>query len=288
MALRKKLTLVYDEIPEEEAAREVIIDRDFPFDTMQKWAEEILQDQQEAQRNWINVGRMVVNERRRSTIMKKKTQGLLTALAEYRKDKRILKRSQQEQLNQLKQQALEIINPTSPTVDPLGIEPSSPPTLPPTLLAITQGEEETIIAQPAPTRIPTPAARKEYKIQEPDSSGSENRLYIDEDHVPEKKKKRSRSKNTGAKRERKTSGTSHHSSQQGRIGGRFSKKIKTDLSPPSPTKVNPVDQQEAGPSGVNIKLLPQSGIELKELAVIIPKVSLPKCNFLLHLKLEPS
>lgn len=288
MALRKKLTMAYDEIPEEEAGREVMLDRDFPFDSMQKWAEEILQDQQEAQRNWINVGRMVVNEKRRSVIMKRKTQGLLTALTEYRKDKRILTRSQQEQLNQLKEQALKIINPTSPTTDPLGIEPPSPTTLPPTLLAITQGEEETLIARSAPTPIPTPAARKEYKIQEPDSSGSENRLCIDEDRVPEKKKKRSRSKNAGAKRERKTSSTSHHSSQQGRIGGRFSKKIKTDLNPPSTMRANSVDQQEAGPSGVNTKLLPQSDVELKELAVIIPRVSLSKCKFFLHFKLEPS
>lgn len=284
MSLRKKITLSYDEVSEKEALEKIPGATRFPLDKMQEWVEKLKMEQQESRRMWTLVGRIVLCEKRRDTVKDHLIEAIDNTLKLYRQENGILTEEQQTRLDQLQAEALAILNSAKTTKHGLTIEalpdsPSNPPTknILALLPAASTSESQRLLMPTVtlPRPILTPAAKKDYKrVTSPISSG-DDQLHIDENPTPTKKPCKEKRK-LNHSRERKESGGSHHSYKQGRIGGRFSKKLED------------VQTSTISCRDINPEPTPEPQQENRELAIVIPRVSVSKCNFLLCLKLEPS
>lgn len=292
MAVRKKSILTYNEIADHELHLSQTSDPIYPLDAVQQLIADIQREQEEAQAQWVHVGRIVLNERKRNTLIKNRLEKLEKTVAQYRRENRILTRYQREELSKLEAQALAIWNIGSTPVPPASSYSLLPKQLLPIMGAKQSGPEREpepsppgVTSQPIetiPDEMSTPkgkpktlAAKKQYRRSLSPETSDEERLKIDEDYRPNKKTKREGK----VKKDRRTSTGSHHSSKQGRIGGRFAKKMDAASISNTVAQVHPTEDRSKDSE------LP---IEPKELAIVIPRVSVSKCNFFLYLKLTPS
>lgn len=126
----------------------------------------------------------------------------------------------------------------------------------------------------------TLAARKAYdNVSSLSASEGERNLQIDEGYRPKKRSQKEDPTRKSSKKPRQTSTGSHHSSKQGRVGGRFTKKM--DLIPS--TTSTSLEAQD-----LRSEAAEPPPPEMKELAVVLPRVSFDKYLFLLYLNLTPN
>lgn len=283
MAGRGKLRVSMDQIRDEELLDVARVDRQYPLDSMQVWIDKLICEQREANNRWKQLAEISRNEQKRGNIQLRLLMGLKEAGQLHRVSQNILTREQQEELNMLEKRAQEIRCQAQASQQPLlAIEPAphvkpmeAPPLVPPATL--------TLQSTTAGYTIKTPAAKKSYKLMashDSSSSSGDDRLKINEDETPRKKKKTEKKESKSKGKERKTSTSSHHSAKQGRVGGRFSKKIESVVD----TEVACSSTQQVQ----NIPAIDETPVIPRNLSIVLPRVSLSKCNFFLNLRLEPS
>lgn len=285
MAVRKKSILTYNEIADQELQLSQTPETTYPLDVVQQLIADIQREQEEAHVQWVHVGRIVLNERKRSTLIKNRLERLEQTVAQYGRENKILMRYQRE-LSKLEAQALAIWNLGSTLSPPASTYTLVPKQLLP-IMGVKQGGSEKepepsppgvtshLSIQPIkiiPDETSTPsgkprtlAAKKHYRCPTSPDTSDEDQLKIDEDYRPHKKTK----KEGKPKKDRRTSTGSHHSSKQGRVGGRFVKKIDTASTSSTTAQIHSTEKHPVNPELI---------VEPRESAIVLPRE--PEPNYL--------